>query len=170
MKILKNTIIIFTGDNGTPNEVAQFPYLSATAKGTLYQGGINVPMFISGKGVSRNGIDNNLITSTDLFATIAEIAGVNVNEINDSKSFKSLFTQNEKIRNFQYAERTNGSSEKWAISNGDYKLIVGANGNQELYNLSNDPYEQNNLMSGNLNINENNAKIELEAELKNIRQ
>ena len=167
---LENTIIIFIGDNGSPNEVAQSPFTSSTAKGTLYQGGINVPMFISGNGVSRTGIDENLICSTDLFATISELAGVSVNEIHDSKSFKPLLTQNETIRSFQYAERTNGSSEKWAISNGNYKLIEGINGNQEFYNLNNDPYEQENLMNGNLTANENNFKLELETELIKIRQ
>ena len=167
---LENTIIIFIGDNGSPNEVSQSPFTSSTTKGTLYQGGINVPMFISGNGVSRIGIDENLICSTDLFATISELAGVTVNEINDSKSFKKLLTKNETIRNFQYAERTNGLSEKWAISNGNYKLIEGINGSQELYNLNNDPYEQNNLMNGSLSAIENNIKLELEAELINIRQ
>ena len=167
---LENTIIIFIGDNGSPNEVAQSPYTSSTAKGTLYQGGINVPMFISGTGVSRNGIDDNLICSTDLFATISELAGVSVKEINDSKNFKSLLTQNETIRNFQYAERTNGSSEKWAISNGKYKLIEGVNGNQEFYNLGADPYENNDLSGGNLTTIEAIAKSELEMELLIIRQ
>jgi len=167
---LENTTIIFIGDNGSPNEVAQSPFNSSTAKGTLYQGGLNVPMFISGNGVSRNGIDENLICSTDLFATISELAGVSVNEINDSKSFKSLLTQNETIRNFQYAERKNGTSEKWAISNGNYKLIEGINGNQEYYNLGTDPYENNDLLGGNLTTAEASAKSELEMELLIIRQ
>jgi len=167
---IENTIVIFIGDNGSPNEVAQFPFNSSKAKGTLYQGGVNVPMFISGKGVSRTGIDENLICSTDLFATISELAGVSVNEINDSKSFKSLLTQNETIRNFQYVERTNGSSEKWAISNGKYKLIEGINGSQEFYNLGADPYENNDLLGGNLTSIEASAKSELEMELLIIRQ
>ncbi len=166
----ENTIIIFIGDNGTPNEVAQLPFVSNTAKGTLYQGGINVPMFVSGKGVSKTGTDTNLITSTDLFATISEIAGVSVNEIHDSKSFKFLLTQSATIRGYQYAEKNNGMIDSWAISNGNYKLIENANGNQEFYNLSSDTYEQNNLMDGTLTTDEMNAKLELEIELGNIRQ
>ncbi len=166
----ENTIIIFMADNGTPNEVAQFPYSNSTAKGTLYQGGINVPLFISGNGVSRIGNDTNLITSTDLFATISEIAGVSVNEIHDSKSFKSLLTQESSIRNFQYAEKNNGTVNNWAISNGAYKLIENANANQELYDLNNDPYEQNNLLNGTLSSTQSNIKEELETELSIIRQ
>lgn len=164
-----NTIIIFIGDNGTPNQVAQSPYSSLTAKNTLYQGGINVPMFISGNGVSRTGIDNNLITSTDLFATIAEIAGSSTNEINDSKSFKSLLTQSTTIRDYQYSELVDGADDEWTISNGEYKLILNSVGVEELYNLANDPYENSNLLNGTLSTIEQNAKTELETELSNIR-
>ena len=167
---LDNTTIIFMGDNGSPNEVAQLPYLSSTAKGTLYQGGINTPLFISGKGVRRNGEDNNPLTSTDLFATISEISGVSVNEINDSKSFKRLLTEDVELSRYQYAEKYNAPSDKWAISNGQYKLIVGTMGNQEFYNLNEDPYEANNLLNTGLSNDANNVKEELELKLEEIRK
>lgn len=165
----ENTVIIFIGDNGTPNEVAQSPYTFFTAKGSLSQGGINVPMFISGNGVSRTGIDENLITSTDLFSTIAQITGVSSSEIHDSKSFKSLLSQSETIRNYQYSEKDDGNNNLWTISNGSYKLFKNANGNDEFHDLNNDPYEQNNLLNGTLTTAENSIKTELEAELNNIR-
>lgn len=166
---LDNTIIIFLGDNGSPTEVAQSPYSNNTVKGSLYQGGINVPMFISGKGVSRTGEDNNLICSTDIFSTIADLAGVNVSEIHDSKSFKTLLSSESTHRAFQYSEKDNETTDLWAISNGEFKLIISANGNEEMYNLINDPYENDDLLDGTLNANEENAKIALEAELLNIR-
>ena len=50
---LENTTIIFIGDNGTPGQVVQSPYSKQQAKGSLYQGGINVPMVVSGHGVER---------------------------------------------------------------------------------------------------------------------
>jgi arylsulfatase A-like enzyme len=164
-----NTVIIFIGDNGTPNQVAQSPYSSSKVKSTLYQGGINVPMFISGSSVSRNGIDESLITSTDLFATIAQIAGSTENEINDSKSFKSLLKQATLTREYQYSELADGTDDQWTISNGRYKIIVNSNGVKELYDLVNDPYENNNLLNGTLSTIEQNAKSELETELTNIR-
>ena len=164
-----NTVIIFIGDNGTPNEVAQSPYTFFTAKGSLNQGGINAPMFISGNGVLRTGNDENLITSTDLFSTIAQIAGVSANEIHDSKSFKSLLSQSETVRDFQYCEKDDGTNNLWTISNSGYKLLKNANGNDEFYDLNNDPYEQINLLNGTLTAAENTVKTELEAELNNIR-
>ena len=166
---LDNTIIIFIGDNGSPNQVAQSLYSSATLKNTLYQGGINIPMFISGNSVSRSDIDNNLITSTDLFTTIAQITGSSTNEIHDSKSFKSLFTQSTIIRDYQYSELVDGTDDKWTIRNEEYKLIVNTVGIEEMYNLVNDPYENSNLLNGTLSTIEQNAKLELETELINIR-
>ncbi len=165
-----NTIIIFIGDNGTTNQVAQNPYLSSKVKSTLYQGGVNVPMFISGKGVTRTGTENNLIDATDIFSTIAEVAGVNVSQINDSKSFKSLFTSSATVRKYQYSEIKDGTDDMWAISNGIYKLIVNATGAKQMYFLTTDPYEVNNLLSGTLTSVQTNAKNELEAELNNIRR
>ena len=166
---INNTIMIFIGDNGTPNQVAQSPYSSSTVKNTLYQGGINVPMFISGNSISRSGTDNNLITSTDLFATIAEITGISTNEIHDSKSFKSHFSESKNIREYQYSELVNGADDEWTISNGTYKLIANSVGKEEMYNLVNDPYENSNLLNGTLSIIEQNKKSELETELINIR-
>ena len=166
---LNNTIILFVGDNGSPGQVAQSPYSATSAKGTLYQGGINVPMFISGKGVDRQGEDENLITSTDLFSTIAEVAGVEVDEIHDSKSFKSLLSTTSAHRDFQYSESANVSDNQWTISNGAYKLMVNADGDEELYHLTNDQYETENLLEGSLSVEQQNAKTELEVELLNIR-
>jgi arylsulfatase A-like enzyme len=166
---LDNTIIIFLGDNGTPNQVAQLPYLSNRVKGSLYQGGINVPMFVSGKEVSRTGKDNSLVCSTDIFSTIADLAGVDISEINDSKSFKALLSSASAHRTFQYSEMNDGIKDLWTISNGTYKLIISANGNEEMYHLGNDPYEENDLLKGTLSAEAANAKIELETELLTVR-
>jgi len=128
---LKNTVIIFVGDNGSPRRVAQ-GYPNIRAKGTMYQGGINVPMIVSGKNVPRFGeTETALISTTDLFATIAEIAGVDSNEIHDSKSFLSLlnFKDTANRREYAYSERRitrgNGNTnDQYAIRNQSHKYIV----------------------------------------------
>ena len=68
--------------------------------------------------------------------------------MHDSKSFKSLLSQSETIRDFQYCEKDDGTNNLWTISNGSYKLFKNTNGNDEFYDLINDPYEQNNLLNG----------------------
>ncbi|WP_149272998.1 sulfatase-like hydrolase/transferase [Pareuzebyella sediminis] len=165
----ENLVIIFIGDNGTPNQVAQSPYSSNKVKNTLYQGGVNVPMFVSGSSVSRIGTDHNLITSTDLFATIAEITGIPTREIHDSKSFKGLLTIDTPTREFQYSEMNNGLTDEWTASNGVYKFIIDSSGDEQLYNLMGDSYEENNLLNGTLSSTEQDAKTLLEAELSAIR-
>jgi arylsulfatase A-like enzyme len=165
-----NTLIIFIGDNGTVNQVAQSPYLSSRVKSTLYQGGINVPLFISGHGVEKTGTENNLIDVTDLFSTIAEVAGVKSSAIHDSQSFKSLFTSSATIRNYQYSEIKDDNNDMWAISNGKYKLIVNATGDKQLFYLTTDPYESINLLDSNLTPEQTSAMLALETQLLLIRQ
>ena len=166
----ENTVVLFIGDNGTPNQVAQYPYSSTTVKGTLYQGGINTPLIVSGTSIDRFGAtDDNLITSTDLYATIAELSGITIPNINDSKSFKSLFSSVSPHRDFQYAEKDDGTNDIWVLSDGQYKLFTDSNGNQEMYNLETDPYETNNLLNGVLDSTQQEIKETLENELLQIR-
>ncbi|MBL4604532.1 MAG: sulfatase-like hydrolase/transferase [Flavobacteriaceae bacterium] len=166
-----NTIIIFIGDNGTPNQVAQFPYSAMRAKGSIYQGGVNVPMIVSGIGVNRMGVKEDALThTTDLFATIATIAGASVQQINNSTSFHGLLSDaNANERDFVYTERSN-NGVSYAIRNADYKLIVDDNGVQEFYNLITDPYENSNLIGTTLDAAATSAKVALEAEANSIRQ
>jgi arylsulfatase A-like enzyme len=77
-----NTVVIFIGDNGTPGPVVQPPVSSTRGKFTLYEGGIRVPMIISGPVVANPHRENtNLVHTADLFATILELAGVNLQEV-----------------------------------------------------------------------------------------
>lgn len=147
-----NTVIIFIGDNGTPGKVAQPPYDRRRAKGTIYQGGIHVPMVIAGAGVTRGGErEAALINSTDLFATIADIAGAGVPGFGDSFSFKPLLSgAPQATRDFLYAEirdddrsRQNG----WTIRDSRYKLIQFETGRQSLFDLTADPFEQQDLLA-----------------------
>lgn len=162
-----NTIIIFIGDNGTPGQVAQSPYGRRTVKGSLYQGGINVPLVASGIGVNRMGVrEVALINATDLFTTIGNIAGVSTTEIHNSKSFNPLFTdENASKRDYIYSEK----EDAYTIRNATYKYIKFDNGTEELYNLSTDAYENSNLMNSTLSVDETAAKTALISEATRIR-
>lgn len=159
----ENTIVIFIGDNGSPARVAQQPYTRRRTKGTVYQGGIHVPMVISGTGITRLGQrEEALINSTDLFATIAELSGTGLESIHDSKSFDNLLNGEQKEeREFIYSE-VQENVTAWTIRNEKYKLIEYENGIQEFFDLDADPYEQNNLIISGLNSEDLQAKTELE--------
>ncbi len=148
---LANTIILFIGDNGTPGQVAQ-DYNTNRVKGTVYQGGVNVPLIVSGKGVSRiNQTEEALINTTDLFATIAAIAGVENADQNDSQSFKELLTNaSSDSRDYVYAEQGNDlGGSNYTIRNATHKYIQFDNGSEALYNLQQNPLEIPNLLNVN---------------------
>jgi arylsulfatase A-like enzyme len=76
---LANTTVIFLGDNGTPPSVTLPPFDDERAKGTLYTGGVNVPLIVSGPQVTQLGSESDaLLHVADLYATIAEISGVDL--------------------------------------------------------------------------------------------
>ena len=167
---MENTIIIFIGDNGTPAQVAQAPYNKSHAKASVYQGGINTPMVVAGKGVSRIGErEAALINSTDLFATIADIADTGTDAIHDSLSFKGLLSGTATVtRTFTYAEIIAGV-DAWTIRNTQYKLLEFSDGTQELYDLEQDPYESVELISLGLIAEQSAAKLALEQLATSIR-
>lgn len=168
---LDNTIIIFIGDNGTPRQVVQY-FQNSHAKGSLYEGGIRVPMIISGKGVSRiNEEEEGLAQVSDLHATIIELTGNQLNGgLHNSLSLKPTFTCADMLtRDFIYVDResdTDGLS--WTIRNDQYKLIEDENGNQEFYDVLADLQEQNNLI-GSLTAEQQSILTTLEEEAETIR-
>ncbi len=166
-----NTVIIFIGDNGTPNQVAQ-DYRSRRVKGTVYQGGVNVPMIISGKNVNRfNETESALVNTTDLFATIANIAEVNVSNINDSYNFWSLVSTSSKIRDYAYTEVGKDTGpEDITIRNEEYKYILFSDGSEGFYNVANDFFETTYLLDQlPLNANEEAVLNELKDAITNLK-
>ncbi|TVZ55310.1 arylsulfatase A-like enzyme [Lutibacter sp. Hel_I_33_5] len=162
-----NTVIIFIGDNGTPNKVSQAPYGRTRAKGSLYQGGINVPLVVSGAGVTKKGSrEDALIHATDIYNTVGNIAGINSSTINNSTSFYELFSgTSSNEREYVYAETTND----YTIRNNTYKLLVFSDGSEEFYNLSTDSYENTNLIGTTLSSEATKAKTALKIEADKIR-
>ena len=147
---------IFLGDNGTPGNVTGPSVDSSRAKETLYEGGIRVPFIVKSPRVSSSdrGAENlALINSTDVFATVAELAGVAASA-EDSVSIiphlenPALGTQ----RRCVYAENfsPNGagpySDERRAARNDTYKLIWRNGSYEEFFDLAVDPWELNNLL------------------------
>ena len=134
-----NTVIIYIGDNGTPGGVIdESLYERSHAKGSLYQGGVATPFIVSGKGVTRtNERESALVSATDLYATIAEIAGNTSSKVHDSQSFKALFTEaTADSREYVYTAYKSEEVSGWTTRTGDLKLIEFEDGTQELYSLS----------------------------------
>ncbi len=173
-----NTNIIFIGDNGTTEQVVQAPFDPNRSKTTLYEGGVNVPMIISGPAVNGGGRQSNaLINTLDTFATSLDLMGINTlntipgNIIIDSKSLLPIIkNESTAIRNWVFSELSglNEQNDGKTIRNTTFKLIKFDNGIEEFYNLNNDPFENNNLLSQTLSANAQNNYIELSDQLNQL--
>ena len=159
--VLNKTTIIFISDNGTPSQVSQ-QFNPRRVKGSLYKGGINIPMIISGNQVKRkNEEENSLINTTDLFATISELCGIDSPIMNESISFKNILSNNfySNSREYIYSEI---GDKNYAIRNSSHKYIHFENGSEALYNLIDNEFENPNLLSpSQLPLSENDSLIKI---------
>tara|TARA_B110000211_G_C14086121_1_gene556781 strand:- start:2001 stop:3614 length:1614 start_codon:yes stop_codon:yes gene_type:complete len=165
-----NTTFIFLGDNGTPGQVLQaFP--SGRGKETLYQGGVHVPMFISGKGVTRIGeADSSLINVIDVYASVLEMLGEDLEGgVYNSYSFNHLLTgTSADTRKYNFTELdANGGTftvEGYTIRDDQYKLIVYSDNTEEFFDVKTDTFELINILDNSLTVDEQNIYNELKLE------
>ena len=164
----ENTVFVIIGDNGTPAKVAKTPYSSTRVKSTLYQGGVNTPLIICGKNVSRkNQIETTLVHAPDLFVTFADIAGTGTTAYQDGVSVKPFLSgTSSSKRTFVYSELFTSvatSNDGYTLRNDNYKLIHLTTGTEYFYKISTDPFEQTNLLL-------NALSSEAQQNLDNLRQ
>lgn len=167
------TTIIFIGDNGTPGQVANRLYGENGAKGSLFEGGTNVPMIAVGPNVAK-GRNIDLANTTDLFATIATLTGGKANAP-DSIDMLDMLGGGRGARQHAYVEyfsehETRGNNiQGWAIRDAQYKLVAQNDMDKLLFDMQADPMETNNLLaSGNEEAKQKAAELQAAYEaLKN---
>ncbi len=159
-KILKNTIIVFTSDNGgmaSSNTVDNIPTTNLplrAGKGHLYEGGIHEPLILKWTNQIKAGsVSKSVVTSTDLYPTLLDLAGIGQlpQQHMDGVSLKPILLG--KLQNdrpvFWHTPHYSGGlggTPSGAIRMGDYKLIeFYEDMHIELYNIVNDVGEMNNL-------------------------
>lgn len=152
-----NTLVIFTSDNGgfLREEANNGPYRNG--KGTLYEGGIRVPMCASWKGVIKpNTLTDRIALSMDIMPTILDAAGAPIRHPIEGRSFINTLHHKQEtplIRDLFFGRKEGGAYQGGrveAIRRGDWKLLRPMpNEPLELYNLKNDPYETTNLAQSN---------------------
>lgn len=166
--VLDETTVLFLGDNGTTKEGVAPPFDPEKNKGTLYQGGVHVPLIVTGPAVNAPGLEcSALVNTTDVFATVAELAGVDLASVVsvdrplDSVSLVPYLHDPAapSLRATVYAEQfhPNGfgpyESHDRAIRGPRYKLIVKElftpqpARTEELYDLELDPFELADLLA-----------------------
>jgi len=147
----KRTYILFTSDNGgTP------PYLAPLkgGKGALYEGGIRVPLAISGPGIKPESTSDVPVLSMDLFPTALDLASAKppAEVTLDGRSIKPLLLGNGPFQRdavfWHFPCYTGRYGPGSAMRSGRYKLIEFFESQTfELYDLSADPGESTDIIA-----------------------
>lgn len=159
----KNTIVIFTSDNGPlPSFRGSRAAGLRGAKLSLYEGGIRMPFIISWPGhIVEGKVDStSVVNSTDLLPTLTSMADISLppNYQGDGENRKSVFmgtpSPRKKDMFWEYGRndyafhypKGRDKSPNLAIRSGKWKLLVDYHKNDaELYNLETNQFETNNV-------------------------
>ena len=146
LNISKNTVIIFTSDNGGERFSDMGIYKGS--KMTLWEGGIRVPAFVRWAGkIKPNTITNQVATTMDWTATILSLAGSKTSTKFplDGINVMPLITGRSKEVDRTLYWRISQHRDHKAMRDGKWKYMKDEKANEFLFDLSIDPQEKNNL-------------------------
>ena len=148
-----STYIIYTTDHGTPGRNPPF----TGGKGIVWEGGLRVPLIVVGPGIKAGACSHVRVSATDLFPTLAELAGIKepLPKGLEGGSFVPLLMNDgmgtvkrpreEFIVHFPHYDKDQIGPAS-ALILGHYKLIRAyESGAVYLFDLSTDMGERNNL-------------------------
>ena len=167
----KNTLVIFTSDNGAhwlPDEIRRWKHRANDdlrgQKADIWEGGHRIPFLARWPGATKPGtVSSELICLTDLMATMAEITGANLPEDagEDSFSILTALAGRTKGKPIHEAVVHHSFHGQFAIRTGAWKLHLGRGSGGfsapvqyapkpgepagELFDLAADPEEKVNL-------------------------
>ncbi len=159
-EVRRNTLIIFLGDNGTPSDAVTPPWPSGRAKLTVYEGGVRVPLIISGPGVVAGSHTDALVHAVDVFPTVAALARVPLARLRssgervaiDGRSLLPVLADptasvREVVYNESFSPNGHGAHkhDERSVFDGRFKLIARG-GARELYDLKGRDFEGPDLL------------------------
>ena len=150
----KNTVVIFTSDNGGFYNATSNAPLRAN-KGAYYEGGIRVPLIIKWPGVTNAGaVISEPVISTDLYPTCLAAAGLPQRpsqhldglDLQPLLAGKASLDRKSLFWHFPHYNEHPSSVPSSVVRRGPWKLIETFDPEGvELYNLADDLGETNNL-------------------------
>lgn len=159
-EVRERTVIIVIGDNGTDKPSTTAPFSPTHAKASPFEGGVGVPLIVSGPGVAQGEECEALVSTVDMFATCVELAGLPGPSTEDSVSFAPFFAEPDGSfgRSWVFAETfaPNGFgpyvNRNRTVREDRFKLIWRDHGayppfREYLYDLDADPFELDELIS-----------------------
>jgi arylsulfatase A-like enzyme len=156
-----HTVVVFFSDNGGfinkhKNQMVTDNYPLRSGKGSLYEGGIRVPLIVRWPGVTKpGGVCNEPISSIDFYPTILEMTGLSGspqhNTDMDGLSIvpmlkNPLSSMNRTALYWHFPHYYPTTTPVSSIRKGDWKLMEFFEGRAlELYNVKEDIAEKNNI-------------------------
>ncbi|HHW49088.1 MAG TPA: sulfatase [Clostridiaceae bacterium] len=148
--IEKDTLVVFTSDNGARGDNGSSNAPLKGGKGTTWEGGMRVPCIMYWPGrIPQNSICSSIVTAMDFYTTFASLAGIQIpdNHIIDGLDMRWAIgipgcKKQEREAFFYYR-----MDKLEAVRAGKWKLHVFREDKQvrELYNLEDDIGENNNI-------------------------
>jgi arylsulfatase A-like enzyme len=156
----KNTIIVFTSDNG-PVTSQWLQWFEVNAHGStggyrgrkhfLYEGGIKVSAIVSYPGVIEPGSNSDQpLVGMDFFVTLAELGKGTIPDDRpiDGINIELVLAGGELPTRQMFWALASMSELEYVVREGGWKLMLNRKQEpKELYNLSNDPLEFFNLIT-----------------------
>jgi arylsulfatase A-like enzyme len=151
--LAENTLIVFSSDNGGDLGPGARNGPHRDGKQSVYEGGLKVPLIAVWPGKISPGMATSFRAMTmDLFPTMQKAAGLSPSQGIDGASFLPtlLGRPQSELRTSWFFRRREGGARYGgktieAVIQGDWKLLQNSPfAPQELYNLKDDPQEQNN--------------------------
>jgi len=166
LKLTKNTIVIFSSDNGPEDiHITNASHSGVGSAGpfrgrkrSLYEGGVRVPFILRWPAATPAGrVDNDtVINATDFLPTFCKLAGVGVPEgaspdgEDVSAAFQGKSFKRSRPLFWEWRFRIFGHvlhrSPRLSIRDGNWKLLMNPDRSRvELYDIPSDPSELNDL-------------------------
>jgi N-acetylglucosamine-6-sulfatase len=140
---LDNTYIVFTSDNGWLAGVHRIK----TGKDRTYEESAHVPLFIRGPGVPAGAEVEELALNTDFAPTFAALAGAEYTDADGRSLVPLMRGESPAWRSSVLLEGFVGKKDRvyQAIRTKTHKYVEYGNGEKELDDLQDDPYELENV-------------------------
>ena len=140
----ENTIVIFTSDHGY-HLGDHFLW----GKVTLFDIGAKVPFIVHAPGLTKAGTRSEaMVELIDIYPTLAQLTGLTPPGHLQGASLRPLLDHPERLggKNYAYSIVSRGKEMGYALRNQRWRYGKWPDG-EELYNLTNDPEEKNNLVT-----------------------
>tara|TARA_B110000114_G_scaffold106419_1_gene111841 strand:+ start:10335 stop:11669 length:1335 start_codon:yes stop_codon:yes gene_type:complete len=146
LELNKNTIIVFTSDNGGALQYGASNKPFSGGKGDMLEGGIRIPCIVKLPYRTESQSNDNPLLLMDFYPTLIKLAEGTLNDGLPSKLISPIFkTTDQDKRHMVWVRREGhkfGGQIYYAISDGRYKLLQrNPFSNYELFDLINDPNE-----------------------------